>query len=201
MQALADVPTWAEQNFGSVILGDRRRTRRLTDSAATIAAHPERPFTQVFDGNELRGFYRLCDQPRATLEVVQRPHWERTRQAMASVPLALILHDTTELDFTSHHALQGAGPVGDGDGRGFLQHNSLAILPRPRQVLGLAHQPLVRRQPAPPGAADESAFHRKRRQRESALWGRGIVAPGPAPAGCCWVDAADRAADDYEAMR
>lgn len=198
MQTVADVRAWAEQHFGTAALGDRRRTRRLTDAAAALAARPEPSFPQVFDWNDLRGFYRLCDRPEATPEAIQRPHWEFTRRALARTPLALILHDTTELDFTTHHALTGTGPVGDGGGRGFLQHNGLAVLPQPRQVLGLAFQQLVVRRPAPPG---DSSHRRKKRDRESALWRQGIVAPGPVPAGCCWVDVADRGGDDYEAMR
>ena len=39
-------------------------------------------------------------------------------------PIPLILHDTTELDYTYHRALGGTGRIGDGGGRGFLQHNS-----------------------------------------------------------------------------
>jgi hypothetical protein len=68
------------------------------------------------------------------------PHWEQTRQAMRQQPLVLILHDTTELDYTSHRALSGVGPIGNGGGRGLLQHNTLAVVPTPRQVLGLAFQ-------------------------------------------------------------
>lgn len=198
MQTIPDVQQWAEQHFGSAKLGDRKRTRRLVQSAAAIAAHPEKPFTQVFNWNELRGFYRLCNQSQATLEAVQQPHWQHTRQAMAQAPLVLILHDTTELDFTSHPALQDAGPIGDGQGRGFLQHNSLAVVPEPRQVLGLAYQQLRVRQPAPPG---ESTCQRKRRDRESVLWPQGIRASGRPPEGCCWVDVSDRGGDDYEALR
>src|SRR5262249_3715003 len=156
----------------------------------------EKPFTQVFDWNELRGFYRLCDQSQATLAALQQPHWEQTRQAMRLLPLVLILHDTTELDFTSHRKLTGVGPIGDGNGKGFLQHNSLAIVPQPRQVLGLAYQQLKVRQPAPQG---ESTYQRKRRARESELWQQGFRAAGPPPAGCCWVDVCDRGSDDYEA--
>ena len=83
MQAVTDARLWAQQNFGSAVLGDRRRTRRLIDAAAAIAARPEPSFTQVFDWNDLRGFYRLCDRPEATLESIQRPHRELTRQALA----------------------------------------------------------------------------------------------------------------------
>jgi len=198
MDVLPDTALWAEQTFGTAALGDRRRTRRLVASAARIAAHPEKPFTQVFDWNELRGFYGLCHRPEATLTAVMSPHWEQTRQAMGREPLVLLVHDTTELDYSAHHRLEGSGPIGDGHGQGFLQHNSLAVVPQPRRVLGLAFQQLRVRQPAPEG---ESTYRRKRRPRESDLWPEGFRAPGRAPEGACWVDVCDRGADDYEGMR
>src|SRR6267378_4315541 len=90
---------WAQLQFGLVDLGDCRRTRRLVQAAAQIAAQPERSFNQIFDWNALRGFYRLCNQETATLSAIQGPHWEQTRQAMRQHPLVLNLHDTSELDF------------------------------------------------------------------------------------------------------
>jgi Transposase DNA-binding/Transposase Tn5 dimerisation domain len=197
MEGSVSTQAWAEQHFGSTKLKDRRRTRRLVHSAAKIALHPGQTFPQIFDWNELRGFYNLCDQPTVTLVTVQEPHWQQTLQAMQAQELVLILHDTTELDFTAHTALKGTGPIGDGRGRGFLQHNSLAVLPKPRQVLGLAHQQLRLRQPAPAG---ERSAQRKKRERESVLWLNGIRGVGPAPAECCWVDVGDRGSDIYEAM-
>lgn len=198
MDVLPDPCAWAEQTFRNADLGDPRRTRRLVQSAARIAAHPQQAFTQVFDWNNLRGFYRLCAQPAATTAAVQTPHWQQTRQAMSQQPLVLILHDTTELDYSSHHHLAGRGQIGNEFGQGFLQHNSLAVLPQPRQVLGLAFQQWQVRQPAPEG---ESTSQRKRRQRESQLWAEGFRGVGPAPEGCCWVDVCDRGGDDYEALR
>jgi Transposase DNA-binding/Transposase Tn5 dimerisation domain len=194
-----DVSTsaWAQLQFGSVDIGDSRRTRRLVQSAAQIAAQPERSFNQIFDWNRLRAFYRLCNQETATLPALQGPHWEQTRQAMRQHGLVLNLHDTTELDFTHHPTLQGAGPIGDGRGRGFLQHNSLAVLPQPRQVLGLSYQQLRVRKEAP---QDQRTMQRKQRPRESELWLEGIKAAGRPPEGCCWVDVGDRGSDIYEAM-
>jgi len=192
-----DPREWAERSFGSAKLGDSRRTRRLVASAAKIAAHPEKSFTQIFDWNELRGFYNLCDQQEASLAAVQGPHWQQTRQAMAAQKLVLIVHDTTDLDFTSHHALKGAGPIGNNQGTGFLQHNSLAIVPEKRQVLGLAYQQLRVRQPAP---QKETSYQMRHRQRETELWWDGIGATGLAPDGSCWVDIGDRGIDIYECM-
>jgi hypothetical protein len=188
---------WAEQNFAAVHRRRRRRTRRLVQSAAASAALPEKPFNQVFNGNDVRAFDNLCDQEVAPLPAIQGPHWERTRQAMGQHERVLILHDTSELDFTDHLSLPGAGPIGDGQGRGFLQHNSLAVLPQPRQVLGLAHQQLRVRQEAPAG---EHTQKRKRRRRESDRWLEGISAAGRPPEGCCWVDGGDQGSDIYEAM-
>jgi hypothetical protein len=188
---------WSTKNFATVELGDKRSTQRLIHSAARIAAQPEKSFNQIFDWNELRGFYRFCNKETATLSAIQKPHWQLTRAAMAKQSLVLILHDTTELDFTSHTALEDTGPIGDGGGRGFLQHNSLAVLPEPRQVLGLAYQQWQVRVEAP---KNEHTSQRKQRERESLLWLRGIAATGRPPEGCRWVDVGDRGADIYEAM-
>jgi hypothetical protein len=198
MDFIAEAGEWAQVNFGEADLGDPRRTRRLITSAALIAGHPELSFPQIFDWNLLRGFYRLCDSIDASIDSLQRPHRELTRQAMARLPLVLIHHDTTTLDFSSHPALQGAGPVGDGNGQGFLQHNSLAFSPDGERLLGLIHQQFFVRQPAPPG--ESPAARKKREGRESLLWTQGITASGRPPADSTWVDVGDRAADDYEAM-
>jgi hypothetical protein len=198
MDGIADARLWAEKQFGTTQLGDERRTRRLVYSAMKIALHPEKSFNQVFDWNELRGFYNLCNRDEVTYQALLQPHWDQTRQAMAAHPVVLIVHDTTELDFSSHHQLTGAGQIGDEHGKGFLQHNSLAFVPASRQLLGLAYQQVKVRQPAP---EEESTYQRKRRARESDLWREGIQASGPAPEGVCWVDVCDRGSDDYQAMR
>jgi Transposase DNA-binding/Transposase Tn5 dimerisation domain len=198
MDGVAEARSWAEQQFGTAQLGDERRTRRLVHSAMKIALHPEKSFNQVFDWNELRGFYNLCDREEVSFQAVLQPHWNSTREAMGQHAVVLIVHDTTELDFSKHRKLTGTGQIGNENGKGFLQHNSLAVVPGSRQVLGLAYQQLIVRQPAPEG---ESAYQRKRRARESDLWLEGIRASGKPPEGCCWVDVCDRGSDDYEAMR
>jgi hypothetical protein len=197
MYLIPDPHEWAQHTFAACQLGRAGRAERLVFSATRIAQQPEKSFTETFDWNQLRAFYRLCDKPTATLDAIQGPHREQTRQAMCQHPLVLIPHDTTELDFTSHAALRGVGPIGNNRGTGFLQHNSLAVVPSPRQLLGLAHQQLYVRQPAPPR---ETTRARKQRDRESQLWVKGIKATGRPPEGCTWVDIGDRGADDYEAM-
>jgi hypothetical protein len=193
---------WAERTFGPTHLGDDRRTRRLVLTAARLAERPQGSLPSKLDWNALRAAYRLANRPEATPQSVAEPHYRQTRDAMGQIPLALIVHDTTELDFTSHRALRGRGPLGptgpdgSGGGRGFLQHNSLAITPE-GQLLGLAYQQLLPRQPAPP---QETPAQRRKRPRESRLWPQGIEAVGRPPDGCIWVDVADCGGDVFDAM-
>src|SRR5437016_705902 len=86
------------KTFAAVAPGDRRRAQRLIASAAQVAAQPALPFNQVFGWNDLRGFYRLCDQETATLPALQAPHGRQTHEEMARHPLVLIRHDATEMD-------------------------------------------------------------------------------------------------------
>src|SRR3712207_787885 len=94
---------WAEQNFGSACLGERRRTRRLVACAARAAQRPGGSLPQMMqDPAALDGLYRLVDRPEVTHAAVLQPHGERTRQRMrTSDDVVLIVKDFTELDFTT----------------------------------------------------------------------------------------------------
>jgi hypothetical protein len=194
-----DAVCWAQQIFSSVDLGRADRNDRLLFSAASLAAQPGASFPTVFARRDLRCFYSLMHRPEATPAALLAGSFAHTKQAMTtSDDVILVIHDTTELDFTSHQALHDQlGPIGDGRGRGLLQHNSLAVRARDGLLLGLAHQQLVLRQPAPPG---ETRTQRKHRDRESILWQRGFEGVGPTPEGCTWVDVCDRGADLFEAL-
>src|SRR5262249_12987373 len=112
------------------------------------------------------------------------------------------LHDLTELDSSGLTSLRGAlGQVGNGFGQGYKCHNSLAVLPKGRTVLGLVGQILHVRPRVP---KDETTSQRRDSQtRESLLWLRGVDgvlkaqrhSDAPAPR---VVDVADRAADTFE---
>ena len=113
--SFAEPSSWAEANFAAAELGDKRRTRRLVATAAQLARQPQGSLPAHFAWNPLRAVYRLCNRPEVTHSEVTAAHFDLTRTRMAQADAAvLILHDTTELNFTSHHALEGTGPVGNG---------------------------------------------------------------------------------------
>lgn len=193
-----DRMSFGEIHFGAAELGDRRRRKRLVDTSNRILEHPGGTLPdKLRSPAALKGLYRLMDCPAVTHESVLRPHLERTRRLMRDHDgVVLIIHDTTELDYTGLTTLQAIGQIGNGSRRGYLCHNSLAVDPHTREVFGLANQILFVRPEAPQGETRTARLERA--TRESRLWKRGSEAIGPAPEGHVWVEVCDRGADLLE---
>jgi hypothetical protein len=191
-----DPMTWAHTQFAAARLGDRRRTCRLVTLAAPVAGDPSSGLPKQTGGDwgDLKAAYRLLDRPEATFAAIASPHWQATAD-QAEAGRFLILDDTTEIDFGPTRQAAGLGPVGSGVGRGFLIHSGLMIDAADEWVVGLAGQVLFHRRPAPAG---ETRAQRRKRDRESAVWGQLIELIGPPPAGARWIHVMDRGADDFE---
>jgi hypothetical protein len=207
-----DLSAYGQEHFGAAQLGDKRRTGSLVDLANRLAKHPAGSLpNKLKDPNALRRLYDLMNTPHVTHTTVLQPHIQRTAQHLLTHQgVALCLHDTTELDFTSHKVLHSElGQIGDGDGRGYECHQCLVVLPHDRRVLGLLHQQLHLRADVPEG--ETAAQRRLRETRESLLWPQGAAAVQEAlqQAGrdlrqehlrdrLQLVDVADRGADTFE---
>jgi hypothetical protein len=199
--------SFGEVHFGSACLGDKRRTRRLVKTANLIMKHPGGTLPdKLGDWADLMGLYRLAAAPRVTHRAVIEPHCRRTLALASAAATAahegpavvLLLHDSTDLDYTQLLSLKDdLGQIGNGEGRGYVCHNTLAVTPD-RRVIGLAGQILHRRRDVPKG--ETAAQKRDHPGRESLLWPAGCAAtgPGPGPDGRLWVDVCDRGADTFE---
>jgi hypothetical protein len=191
----------ADEHFGSAGLGDARRTRRLVKTARLILEHPGGTLpSKLPDWSDLLGLYRLAGVESVTHESVTLPHRRRTLESMRRHEgVVLLVHDSTELDYTHVAALrERLGQIGNGGGRGYVCHNSLAVTPS-GEVLGLAGQVLHRRRVVPRG--EKPLAKRRHPGRESRLWLRGCEAVGAPPSGPgapLWVDVCDRGADTIE---
>jgi hypothetical protein len=143
---------------------------------------------------DLRAFYRLVNCDEVTHEAILASHREATWKTIAQVQsTVLVLHDATELDYTTHGSLDDLGQIGNGHHRGYIVQNSLAVDPDTRQVLGLCNQVLHHRVNVP--ANETMAQKRERESRESLLW---IKATDPLPASKQFVDVCDQGADTFE---
>ena len=119
-QEILDPQEWAESTFGQAHLQDMRRTRRAVMAAAQMASDPaaSRP-SQTHTWKDTKAVYRLLDEPDVTFDALMQPHWQQTRERMDSLPLVLLVQDTTDLDFSHRRKMSGLGEMGDGNGRGW----------------------------------------------------------------------------------
>lgn len=203
---------WADQCFAAAPLGDVRRSRRVADYAAAMAARPGLSIPNLFDNPyDIKATYTLLDRPESTSDGLQAPHRQHVRARMAADSQTfLILEDTSEMTWSGNQPVAGLGPIGAGSEglQGFLLHSALvAAWPEsaagqtrrpPVQVVGLADQIYHVRQPRPAGEKKGYRYPRLSRSRESQLWetmGRRL---GAAPEGARWERVCDRGADIYE---
>lgn len=203
---------WADQNFAAAPLGDVRRSRRVADYAAALAARPGLSIPNLFDNPyDIKATYTMLDRSESTPDALQAPHRQEVRDRMATPGQTFLLpEDTSEMTWPGNQPVAGLGPIGSGaEGlQGFLLHSALVVVwPKaaagqtrrpPVEIVGLADQIYHVRQPRPAGEKKGYRYPRRARPRESQLWEQMGRRLGPAPAGVRWERVCDRGADIYD---
>lgn len=187
--------SFGEMHFAHAELGDARRTKRLVQLVDQMCARPGGTLPQKFRSPaDLRAFYRLMRSDDVTHEAILAAHRQTVHKQIAERgSVVLVIHDSTELDFTTHKSLDQLGPIGSGSRRGYIAHHSLVVDPQTREVIGLCNQVLHRR--AKVSQSETRARRRRRKSRESLLWLKGTE---HLPGNWQLVDVCDRGADTFE---
>jgi len=187
--------SFGEVHFGNAQLGDARRTKRLIKSANIIARHPGGSLPEKFKSpKDLKAFYRFCNCPDVSHQSVLAAHREVAFAQMTTQKgPVLVIHDATELDYTTHKSVEGLGQIGKGNRKGYIAHNSLAVNPKNKEAIGLCSQILHHRVKV--GKNETDAQRRKRKSRESRLWVQGTEV---LPRNWNLVDVCDQGADTFE---
>ena len=194
--------SFARTAFPDLDLGDARLNRRFEAVARACLEHPGDSFPDKFhDPAGYIGCLRLLNHPAVTHGALLSCHQVAVLDRIERHPgTVLIVHDTTDLDFSGHRTLaDGLGQIGNGGGRGFLCHNSIAVDPQSSSIFGFASQILHCRPVV--DKKEPVAAKRQRADRESRLWLRALDEIGPAPAENRWVHVADRGADIFEFLQ
>ncbi len=192
---ILDIDVWANANFASCDFNDRRLTRRLVDYAKDVALRPDDKTPQQTQAwKDCKGAYRFMDNDKVAFSEIVRPHCQRTKQ-LATAGVWLSICDTTEISFRPRRTIEGLKPVGNGTGQGFYLHSSVLVADQTDEIVGLAGQELFYRIPA---RKKENTAKRKKRERESEVWGRLVDSIGPPQADATIIHVCDREADDYE---
>ncbi len=186
---------WAQTNFGSCQLGDKRRTKRLVEMASCMVANPSASIpNQMATWSDVKAAYALLDRDEVTFDAIARPHWELTRQQSAQ--RCLVICDTTEINFGKDRALYDVSPVGKaGNGKGFLLHNALMTDADSGKIIGIAGQKIHHRKRV---AKKETRLKKLQRKRESEIWGQVVNQVGAPPKDTQWIHVCDRGGDNFE---
>jgi hypothetical protein len=201
MEPPMSMPTVAEDSlgralFGQAKLGDIRRTERLIATFDQFARHPGGTLPEkLASPADLKALYRLCACPAVTHAALieSSRSYTLTRIAEHSGPV-LLLHDATELDYSSLRSLADQlGQIGTGRRRGYICQNVLAVDADSGDVLGLVDQVLHCRAKTPKKETLDEL--RNRATRESLLWLKGAAR---APSAWQLIDVADQGASTFE---
>jgi transposase-like protein/transposase Tn5 family protein len=168
-QRLVSPILWAKQVFGIADLGDKRRTRRLVEVAAGLAAKPSRRICGAFpQWSQIKGGYRLIENKAVTVEQLQVPSTQAAVEASAGEAMVLSVSDTTSFNFGNLRATSGLGPIGEEKTQGIHLHST--ILLRPDGVpLGLLRQQVWARDPKEYGTRSKRK-QRALEEKESFRW-------------------------------
>lgn len=166
---------WAEEEFGEVDLGDRRRTRRLVQCMEAMAEQPGKSIPKLTDGwAETKGFYRLMDCEQLTDEVIFDAHRDASvrRAAASEEKIFLAVQDTTSANFTSHEKLEGQGPISNSEQvTGLLLHSTLLIGAQSGETFGLLASKIYAREAEKRRQQKPGTRNRERiEEKESYRW-------------------------------
>lgn len=201
---MIDAKKWLQQDIGDEFaeakLGDARRTSRLVTVARATEDMPDVGFPQMVESDgQLEAIYRLLGNEEVRADAVLAPHIAATMGRAKQFPLCLMVHDTTDFEFSGKR--EGIGLL-TGNRKGFFAHFALAVLPGPARVpLGVAGlERLTRKVRKGTVRKPHSYYTSQDPTRESLRWGRVLEAIEAEREGFECIHIMDREADIFDLM-
>lgn len=202
-QSLEAPTDWVEEEFGRVELYDGRLRERLYTLTRDFYAKPGALVPQACNGSEakMKGAYRFFSHHQADLQTLLKPHIEATVERIKAHKVVLAVQDTTSLNYTSHPADEGIGPINTTEDAavGLLLHDTLAFTVE-GTPLGLVDAQCWARDPEKAGKS-----HQRKElpieAKESMKWLRSYQAAAQVQSLCPetrLISVGDREADLYE---
>jgi hypothetical protein len=200
---------WAQLEFGTALLGDKRRTARLVHVAGALAQSPSGTLPRAIPvWSDLKAAYRLFNNPSVTFEKICAAHWQQTQDACKEHGEYLLIEDTTVLDYSQHKRIRGMGRVGNDEGVGMMLHSTLVTRVEAWQldhtpelsIVGILGQKCWTRQGAPLNRT-ETRRQKLSRERESQRWAQTLKKLPERAASVSWIMIADREADILETFQ
>ncbi|MEP6879636.1 MAG: IS4 family transposase [Nitrosospira sp.] len=104
---------WAAEEFGGCGLPDARLQGRLLTLARDFYARPTASVPQACSSRaKTKAAYRFLEHEDTTIQTLLQPHYRATESRVSQASIVLAVQDTTSLDYTTHRAAEGLGPIG-----------------------------------------------------------------------------------------
>ncbi len=191
---------WIEAELGGANLGDRRLTARLLEMTGKFYSQPTANIPSACGSvKATKAAYRFLDNETVRWQAILQPHYEATEERLRDTSLALVVQDTTTLNYSTHPHTKGLGPIGTDieNVRGLMMHDTMAFNTK-GVPLGLLNVQCWARE----GIGSRQDRHRKPlEEKESWKWVESYRAVSAVQKRCrktSLVVVADREADIHE---
>jgi hypothetical protein len=186
--------------FQNVPINDQRLINRLIVTAEILENQPEKSIPDAC-GNwaATKATYQLFANEKVTSEAILNSHRLNTIERIGKYPVALLIQDTSAIDFSTHKKTEGLGPFTSGKySYGLLMHSVLAVSPN-GVPLGLLNQDIWTREALPKYTKRNQHRELPIEAKESHKWLKALDdSLNGLPNPMSTVTIADREADIYE---
>jgi hypothetical protein len=164
--------SWAEEEFETIDLGDRRLNKRTIHIVENLGLAPGRTIPQSFKTwGEIKACYNFCGNDLVSSEKLFAPHIEKTKERIREYPVVLLPSDTTDANYTTKKVMENKERL-DNKQNGLWIHATTAVTPD-RLTLGIVQVNFWHRQPEVAEKDSKSRTARDKtpiEQKESYRW-------------------------------
>jgi len=163
---------WIDDEFATLDLNDLRLDRRARLILGRFASKPSLSIPAACDGQEAEreAAYRFFANDKVDDYEILRAHRDATIQRMSTLPVVLLVQDTTEFDYTRpNEVVAGAGPLSYEKQIGFHTHAQVAFTPQ-RLCLGAIDANTWGRDPDEFATREQKHAQVPIQQKESYRW-------------------------------
>jgi len=126
----SDPADWVEDEFGTLEVYDPRLKRRLFSLVHDFYDQPQAPIAQACTTPaKTKAAYRLLHNRRIDMKQLLDAHVDSTVERIKACDVVLAVQDTTTLNYSTHLALQGVGPISNTKDKsvGLIVHDTMAF--------------------------------------------------------------------------
>lgn len=139
---------WIELVKGHLDLGHAKRDASLLRQIRLALAAPGASLPQAAAHGEsnwadLMAWYRYARNEQIALPDIRRARALAVADRVALGADVVIVHDPTQLDYSSHHSKKDRRPIGDHRGMGYEYVSCIAIEPHSGDFLGVVHDTVI----------------------------------------------------------